>query len=219
MATSRLNDEEKSSICHAVDKTIKRAMFNKEFPVPQEEVMDWLIKQLPKPIRKAYRLLRADADDLIKHQGFGCDFDIHSDTHEYRIDIRAKVPRNHILIQKKDYYHADIIKWAKWEVDTQKAVSDTVSYFDSLVWSCTSVGQLKRLLPDEIMRFIPSHLLDFSDVERRSRIPASFSPDNKRLEAMMHMLTVGSISPEEHKGVIASTEDIIQIIKPTEVTL
>ena len=211
MATSRLSDDEKQSICRAVNMTTKRAMFNKEFPVPQEEVMDWLIKQMPKPIRKAYILLRADASDLVKHQGFACDFDIHSDTHEYRINIRPKVPRNHILIRKKDYYHADVIKWAKWEVDTQKAVDNATSYFDSLVCSCTSVGQLKRMLPDEIMRFIPSHLLDFSNVERRSRIPASFTPDNERLEAMMHMLTVGSISPEELKGVQASTENYIKI--------
>lgn len=206
MATSRLSDDDKSQICRSVSNTLSRAMYNKKFPIPEDDITEWVTDQMPKAIRKAYRLLKADDSELITSQGYGVDFTIRSDTHKYQIGIAKTAPKNHILIRKKDKYHADVIKWVQWEVDTKRKVDNGTNYIEELVWACTSAGQLKRLLPEEIMMFIPECLLDFSTVERRSRIPASFSPDKDRLEAMMYMLTIGSISPETYKGAKAWSE-------------
>lgn len=206
MATARLSDDERSSIVNTIERITARALLNKEFPIAKEDATAWVISQLPKPIRKAYLLLKADEPELVTEKSYASDFRIKSDTMMFQIGIDAPVPRDHILVQPSDVHHADIIKWAEWEVDIKKKVDAADSYISELVYSCTSVGQLKRLLPQEIMRFIPKHLLDFSEVERRSRIPASFTPVADDLESMMNMLTLGAISPEKRKGMKAWTE-------------
>lgn len=211
MATARLNDDERQNISNAITRIIQRALHNKEFPVPKEEVTEWITNQLPKPIREAYRLLRADAPDLVIQQSYSCDFDICSDTYKYRIGISQPVPTNNIMVLTTAKYHAAVIEWVEWEVKTKNQSEDAESYIETLVWSCTSSGQLKRLLPQEVMRFIPNYLLDFSQVERRSRIPNGFKPDTDRMENMLYMLTVGAISPEHCKG-MAATSDYVTLI-------
>lgn len=211
MATARLSDQEKCSIVNSVERTIKRALHNKVFPVPEDEISEWVTNQLPTRIREAYLLLREEDRGLVKKQGYGCDFIIHSDTHKYQIGVSKWVPKNGLVISPHDPYHASVLEWAAWNSETKDAVSAADDYISSLVWSCTSAGQLKRLLPVEIMRFIPDHLLDFSLVERRSRIPNSFNPDKKQLEAMMDLLVVGSLSPIERKGAFADLEHKVKI--------
>lgn len=211
MATVRLSDDNKSEICSSISNTLHRAMYNKAFPVPKGDISEWITDQLPKAIRKAYRLLRADDPELVTNRTHGVDFHIRSDTHKYQIGVSERAPRNNILIRKKDKYHAVVVEWVQWEMDTKRKVDDGTHYIEELVWACTSAGQLKRLLPKEIMTFIPGYLLDFSEVERRSRIPASFNPNKERLEAMMYMLTIGAISPEKYKGAKAWSEYIEEI--------
>lgn len=211
MATARLSDDEKQNITEAICSVIRRALHNKIFPVPKEELTEWITNQLPKPIREAYRLLRADARDLTTQQFYSCDFNIHSDTHKYQIGISEPVPTNGIVVKKTAKYHAAVIEWVEWEVKTKHQVEDAEGYIEELVWACTSSGQLKRLLPQETMRFIPNHLLDFSKVERRSRIPNSFKPDIDRMGSMMYILTVGAISPERCKGMAATSERVEKI--------
>ncbi len=214
MATARLDDNEKSRIGTGIGTIIGRALHNKQFPLEKEDVFDWILGQIPESHEKAYRLLESEHPELVKKQSYGCDFKILSTTHSYQIGVTSEVPYNHILINPFDPRHAAVLEWAEWWFGVKEQVGEGCNYVEELVWACTSVGQLKRLLPPEILRFVPSHLLDFSEVIRRSRIPASFTPDAVKMEAMMKILTLGAISPEQRKGMNAWVEQANEIAQP-----
>lgn len=201
MPTERLSDDNKQNISSALDRVIERAMFNKKFPINKKDLFEWLVDQMPQTHQDAYRLLRDENKKLVTNSGsWGSKFKVRDTNSEYTIQVTAKVPYDNIEVRETDSRVADVIVWLKWYEELKAKVSDAESYGDSLVYACTSVGQLRRLLPDEIMRFIPSKLLDFSEVERRSRIPRGFHPDPERMDNMLQMLALGSLSPKERTG-------------------
>ena len=217
MATARLSDSDRSNIVWTLELVINKSLNSKSFPVKKNKLMEWGIKQLPKPIKKAYILLREDCPELTrKASGYDCGFTIRTDTHQYKIkfgESGTKFPLEGLLILPNDKYHTQIIEWAVWFNEISEKVEEANKYINNLVYACTSVGQLKRLLPQEVMRFIPTHLCDFSEVERRSRIPASFMPEQEKLDNMLQMLTVGSISPDQRKGISVNVELVTEIDK------
>lgn len=215
MATPRLSDHDKSQLTWALEAVIDRALNSKKFPIKKKHFMEWGIKQLSKPVKKAYRLLRDDCPALTHHvSGYGCQFMVRTDSLEYRMSVSGsgvKFPMTDLLILPSDKYHADIIEWAVWHDEVYNKIQAANSYANFLVFACTSSGQLKRLLPQEVMRFIPKHLCYFKEVERRSRIPASFTPNEQELDNMIQMLAVGSLSPETRKGIAVTINSIEEI--------
>lgn len=201
MPTERLSDDDKSTINGEMDAIINRAMFNKKFPVKSKDLFEWLVDQMPDSHQKAYRLLRAENKKLVSTSGtWGSKFKIRDANTEYTVQVTAKVPYDYVVVAENDSRNAEVVEWLLWYEDLKIKVDSASSYAATLVWACTSAGQLKRLLPKEVLRFIPTHLLNFDDVERRSRIPRSFKPDSDKMDNLMQMLALGSLSPKERKG-------------------
>ena len=212
MATERLTDDDKSTIVNKIDNITVRSLYNKKFPVDKEDIFEWVTNQMEQSHQDAYRLLRVENIDLTNSSSsWDSDFFIRSDSYTYKANIRYSLPLKSLEIRKTDPHHADVIEWIEWYYDLEQRVAQAREYCFKMVWACTSAGQIKRLFPDEALRFVPSHLLNFNDVERMSRVPRSLALDGEQLENLMNMITLGAISPEERKGVIVSiaTRDYI----------
>jgi hypothetical protein len=215
MATERLTDNDKDEIVSKIGGIAERALYNKKFPVKKAKVFNWISKQMKPTHRKAYLLLTDEFPALVNKCGsWQANFIIKSKYDKFTVDIRTAVPVAEILIKDIDRYHADIITWCEWYQEMKDQVNDAHIYARTLVYACTTVGQVKRLFPDEILRFVPSHLLNFSDVERRSRVPNSLSLEPERFENMMQTVAIGALSPDEMKGLEASVSDCERFAEP-----
>lgn len=207
MATARLTDYEKSSIASKICHVITRTELNKEFPIKEEDIFNWMQEQMEPRIREAYKMLSEECPALVSTcSSWQAIIKINSDTRRYRVSVSADIPMKDIYVLPTDPHHAEVIEWLEWTDDVDKKSARARRYCERLVYACTSVGQVKRLLPEEVMRFVPGQLLDFSEVERRSRIPASLSLDADEMDNMLHMLTLGSLSPETRKGADVSIQ-------------
>ncbi len=202
MATARLTDNDKSEIAGNLSNVINRALNNKKFPLRKEKVFNWLSNQMKSTHRDAYLLLRDECPKLITNcRSWEANFFIRSDINEYKVSIHTKIPTPELRIHLNDPHYSDVLEWVKWYWELHAKVDEADTYAHHLIWGCTSVGQIKRLLPDEILRFVPSHLLDFSEVERKSRVPRGVSQNTDQFENMMQMAALGALSPSEAKGV------------------
>lgn len=205
MATDRLSDSDKDNIESRIISTMQRALYNKRFPVEESDAFDWLTNQMEPTHREAYMLLRKENNALITSCGsWHATFYIKSLSIKYHVGIHAEIPVANLLVAYDDPYHDIVVEWLDWYHALDCKVDWARKYCRKMVYSCTSVGQIKRLFPAEALRFVPSHLCDFSQVERRSRIPASFAPDPDKLENMMNIVTLGAISPEAVKGCVVT---------------
>lgn len=213
MATLRLADDEKRNITSGIRNLIGRAHHNKPFPIDEKDIFEWVVDQLPLHQRKAYRLLRKELPVLTRADNYSSNFEIADTLLTYLIHVGTKLPMPGVFILKADPHHQEVIDWAEHYMDLNDKTRKAEYHIGDLISSCTSVGQIKRLMPEEALRLIPSHLLDFSEVERRSRIPASFFPDKDKMENLMQMITLGSISPESRKGLSAWVSSSTRIEK------
>jgi hypothetical protein len=201
MATARLSDDDKRSIRNTISKVINRALNNKKFPIKKDDVWGVAMDQMKKRHRKAYELLTNECSDLVtKTNRWGAYLRIQSPTHTYALMMSQRLPKSELIVRENYPCHAELLAWAEWYAELEEKLADANVFCAELIESCTSVGQVKRLLPDEALRFVPDHLLDFSEVERRSRVPAGFTPEPDRMDNLMQMLALGSLSPEKRRG-------------------
>lgn len=204
MATLRLSDSDKQQLCNQFFAELSRCRHNRKFPLKKKQIYKLGLTILPKDVRKAFRLLSEKAGYLVAEECRRATIQISDTNNEYRAIVSyIRWPSREDGIVPPDHEHYPVLlEWCQNFHEIHAKVELAGDYVRSIVCACTSAGQIKRILPDEVLRLLPAHITrSFGDAERQSRIPASFRPDPIAEENLVSMLALAAISPEKRKGI------------------
>lgn len=212
MPTLRLSDNDKSIISTEFDIVIGKARNNHPFPLNEEEIQELFIDTFPPTVASAYRELRNYDTSLLRISKYCSYFGVQDGLGGvYKITLyRAGVshlPDIEPTVTGTQY--PELLKWAKEYRDTDLKVTTAQRYVSRAINTCTSGGQILRVLPEDCAKFLPPRVTNtFAHAERRSRIPRDFSPVPEKAELVLNMLALGSISPNS-KGINAEVSNYL----------
>jgi len=208
MPTLRLGDNEKSEIRSAFKRVIYRAKNNVPFPLQEHDFPEFGYDLLEPRIAKHYEFLRDEAEFLTKASAWTPNFNVRSATDEYNISLpRMTLPSDNLLLPETHHRHAEILEWAIGYDRMNDRVRAAQSFLNNIVECCSSAGQIRRVLSDDILRFVPDYMQHtFKDAERKSRIPASLGMDGfaESIVELTDVLALGTLSPKNMVGIDAS---------------
>lgn len=211
MPTIRLSDPDRSQIEHEFNAVLFRALFNKPFPIEQDDIKEWGRSLLSQEEAKHWNWLREYRPELAREGGYW--------RGEFKLETRERIyelsaddnpmPFDGIFVPNDHKDYDDVLTWAIWYNETNEAVSTAQSWLSKCICHCHSVGQVKRVLGEEIIKFVPNSLrASLANSERQSRIPRGLNINKERHELLCNMLTLGSISPDERKSAHVIVENI-----------
>ena len=205
MPTLRIGDRERSSINSAFEHVTKRAKNNKPFPLIETDFPEFGLSLLDPRVAGPYELLMELDKDLLASTPYAPDFTLDDGEYEYTIGVyRVAMPKSGMVLPDNHPRHAELLEWVISQCAIERKVAEATAYLYTITEACSSIGQLKRVLPAEIIRFVPDHMQSyFAEAERRSRVPAALCIDTDLLNVLADVLTLGSISPEARTGLQA----------------
>ena len=217
MATLRLGDPERNSINDAFNRVLERASKNKPFPLKEDEIKNFGLSLLPHKAADAYKYLYENDRDLVRTVGYHPCFEIRSEPIDpsksmeravYSIELAGSgyiFPKNGLTVETTHPRYAEILAWADHYCEMDELVSKSLKTLYHVTASCSSAGQIKRVLQHEILRFLPENVSSsLAHAERRSRIPKDLNVSKEELETVANTLTIASLSCEEMVGVAAT---------------
>lgn len=215
MPTLRLGDSERRSIKNQFGRILERAKNNQPFPLDNSDFPEFGYSLLPEPMAIHYAALRADP--LGKHvtaaSTWRPEIVIVGDDFKYDLSLTgtdAEVPCDKLVVSPTHPKYAEILAWSENYSEIQHRVGQAKDLVREIVGCSTSIGQVKRLLAGEVMRFVPEHMVALLEqAERRSRIPASFNTEGLegKMDNLVQTLALASLSPETRAGDIDATVD------------
>lgn len=214
MATQRLSDVDKSFIISRFSAVLRRAGNNLTFPVPtKEEVREWVINCMPAHIRNPYLALRENAPGLVREGGWINYLTIHNDKGEqYELEFNGVTgwPNWKGIVTPEHEHYDEVWQWCHDFHTIENQVRRCEKYVDEAIDSCTSAGQIARIFPEDILRFLPHNTLQsLGDAERKSRIPRDFNIDPEMTELVANTMAIGSVCPESRDGVSVEVSKFI----------
>lgn len=205
MATKRLADWDKNRITRDFNEVLKQALNNKKFPIEKDDFEEWARSLLPKKVLKSFNFLMEACEKLVNipskyNSGLTLvDTDQGGTYHLSTYD--GITPYDNIPIPAEHPSYGEVLAWAKWYNETHKKITSAQNWLETCVYHCHSMGQVARVLDDEILRFVPDHIAkSLGGAERRSRMPRGFEIDKERHEELSNMLALGSLSPKKRQG-------------------
>jgi hypothetical protein len=204
----RLGDSERSSIKSAFRAVANKAKNSKVFPLTEEDFPDFGYSLLEPRIAKYYEFLRSEAEDLTSAATWNPSFNIRDANYLYDISIYGvTMPKEGLLVTEQHSMYAVLLKWGEEQNDIDDRVDSSMYYLSGIVESCSSTGQIKRVLQEDIIRFVPDYMQNtFKGAERRSRIPAGLELEDEKTEQLIDILALGAISPDNREGLNASVD-------------
>jgi hypothetical protein len=206
MPTQRLSDSDKSYISSRFDQVLFRAGNNLTFPLQtKEEVVEWVVDCMPKHIRKPYQALKQNAPTLIRDGGWSNRLDIRNENdeqYELEFDGITGWPNWRAFITPEHEHFDDVWQWCQDMHTIKGKVKRAERYKDNAIEACTSAGQIARIFPQDILRFLPPNTLNsLGDAERKSRVPRGFTIDPEMTELVANMMAIGSVCPDERPDI------------------
>ena len=209
MPTMRLGDNEHQQIYNSFKRVAKRANNNKVFPLVKDDFPEFGYSLLEPRIAERYIFLRNEAVALTSCESWNPSIYVNTKEYKYYITLASntyiKMPLDDMVVPDTHPKYAKLLKWAEEQHAVETRVNLAMNDLETIVYSCSSVGQIKRVLQEDILCFIPDYMRStFTHAERRSRIPAGLGADIKelarQLEEIAYVLALGSISPEKREG-------------------
>lgn len=206
MPTQRLSDTDKSFICSRFDAVLNRAGNNLVFPIlEKEEMLEWIVACMPDHVRNPYLALKQNAPSLCRDGGWCNYFYIKHDSGEsYELESNGVTgwPNWRLIVTKEHEHFDDIWQWCNDTHTIQSQVRRCDTYVSKAIDSCTSAGQIARIFPQDILRFLPPATLNsLGDAERKSRIPRDFTIDPELTELVANTMALGSVCPDSRAGI------------------
>lgn len=217
MATTRLTEWERSSVRNEFMQTLVRSVNNPPFPVPREDIFRFGIEimDVPEPVRKAYALLiNYNKGGLANKSTYQANFKVQDEQNKLVYICQSgtfeSMPSGDLCVYHTHPLHQEILKWCELHYQLQIKYNWAMKVTDEILDNCHSAGQLKRVLPQEAVRFLPNHMIaSFKDAIRKSRYPAGLNIEQHFLDNLCDTLALGSINPEDRKGArVECTEKI-----------
>ena len=207
MATARLALGDKNDIRRVFEKTLKRSLNNKPFLIDKEDLFEFGISCLPEAVGEKYAwLYEHDRKLTITHSWrpkieLSVPHPTEPDvTRTYQLHVEGTLPKDPSFCPAQHPLFNDLLAWAEWYSAQEANVKLASNYIKVLVDSCTTVGQISRLLPPDVIQSIPTWLKNtLSEAVRQSRVPAAWTNSinvntPERQEQFMQTLVLGAIS-------------------------
>lgn len=215
MPTIRLGDAERAQIRGAFHRIMKRATNNRPFPLTEEDFPEFGYSLLDPLLVIHYEYLRENAPELTTASGWRPDFKVRSKEFVYKINLeRVSMPKDGLLVPDAHPMQPEILEWAEHYYMMDQRVEYASKFLRGIVDTCSSTGQIRRVLSEDIIRFIPEYMQQaFKDAERRSRIPTNLCMDGfaEKLVDLADVLAIGSLSSEEQGGLCADVRTRTEI--------
>ena len=202
MPTPRLTDENKRDIARKFYYVLRRASWNKPFPVTEKD--DPKLKNLgllciEEQARIHYEALLKLDESLLKPSAWKTEMSISDDDFVYYLEGRdMDIIKQNLRIPIEYPHHDAILEWAQFNSCVEQDVKTAGEIIGKVIDSCSTVGQIKRVLPEDLLRYVPDVLtMQLGEAERASRIPRHLDIDKEKIEHLGNMLALASISPKE----------------------
>lgn len=216
MPTARLSEYDRNHIESEYNSVLRRALYNKPFPIPKDDMKQWGRSLLPQEVADRWLWLREHRPELAAEGShWRGHFKIGSDTHLYSLNSDdVRLPFDGIFVPREHDSYSAVLEWTVWWEETREKVSMAEHWLSKCIYQCHSVGQIKRVLGEEIIRFVPNSLArTLKHSERQSRIPRGLNIDADKHELLCNMLTLGSISPEKVPEPDVTVESVEELEK------
>lgn len=209
MPTLRLGDQERSEIRGAFKRVAQRAKNTNPFPLTDDDFPEFGYSLLEPRIAKYYSFLREEANDLVRSASWRPDFRLRNADATYTITLGPDVelPKEHLLMLETHPMYHDILKWAQGYCIVSSRVDNAMRFLSRVVNETSSTGQIKRVLSEDVLRFLPEYMMKyFADAERQSRWPSGLPTDGAEANVaeLADVLALASISPEKREGMDVS---------------
>ena len=210
MPTLRLGDSERQQIRIAFSNAMARGLNNKAFPLSEDDFPEFGYSLLTPAIADAYSYLHEHAHQLVRSSSYRPDFKIADEVYRYGVNIRGvSMPMDGMEVPRSHPRYDEILDWTATYGDIQEKIVEAKSTVQEIVRASSSAGQIKRVMQEDILRFLPWHMQDsFNDAERRSRWPSGLQKTGmtQKLDQLGQMLALGAISPEQQPGIQATVD-------------
>ncbi len=210
MPTKRLDDSDRSQINAHINGMLARGLYNKKFPIEKDDWLEWGRSLLHEKAHKYWMYLRQNYPDLVREgASWSSSFKISDDEGTYYLNASSVImPYDGIYIPKEHESYPEILAWAKWNYDLRTQIAVAQRYTQMCIGHCHSVGQVKRVLNEDTLRFVPEWLQKtLKDAERKSRVPAALELNEEKALLTANLLALGSISPQSREGVSVDAND------------
>jgi hypothetical protein len=209
MPTLRLTDSDKSWIVSSFSTPLHRCTNSLPFPLKEtKDIEEWVQDCIPVKIWDSWKYLMDNCRSTVSHLGYTKIAFVETDDgtgNKYRIFLYGSDtgcwPHYEPTCKKGDLHYEEILKWAKQYAAVQEQVDEAMRYMQRGVWACTSAGQIARIFPENVLRFLPSRAgSSLSNAERKSRVPSGFEINHETCDLLERMLALGTISPNSQEG-------------------
>lgn len=209
MPTLRIGDQERQEIRGAFNKVAQRAKNTNPFPLTEDDFPEFGYSLLEPRIAKYYSFLREEAKDLTSAATWRPDFRLKNADVTYTITLGTdvEVPKENLLMLESHPMYHDILAWAQGYCKVRNKVDNAMWFLRCVLDECSSTGQVKRVLSEDVLRFLPKYMNQYWEyAERQSRWPSGLETEGaeRNLTELADVLALASISPEKREGMDVS---------------
>lgn len=213
MPTLRLTDSDRSWIVSSFILPLQRCTNSLPFPIQEtNDIVEWARDCTPTKLWDAWEYLTDNCSSTVTSLGYSKTAFVETDDgtgNKYRIYLyggdTGKWPHYEPTCKEGNLHYEEILEWAKQYAHVQEQVDEATRYMQKGVWACTSAGQVARIFPENVLRFLPSKAKStLGNAERKSRVPSGFEINHETCDLLERMLALGTISPDNQEGVDAS---------------
>lgn len=204
MPTKRLSDNDRNALLSRIVQLVELPHRTYLLDLTRKEQAELVTSTVLPEVFAAAQLLCSHRQDVVRM------------TYRPRLLVYEEPPEATLLVQPKWFavslrledqvpdvsyrvtdltlpHASEVLEWAK-AVDTlTKRAHKAHRYADDAVNRCSSIGQIKRVLPG-LEEFAPVVVAkSLINAERRSRIPQGFEVDDAQRLNLMEMLAMGSL--------------------------
>ena len=208
MPTKRLSHYDRENILRPLKQTLEREMQQRPFPIESPEVFaEVLLSYAPERLRTAINILAKDAPNALNKRwsqsvdlGKPRVWDGSTNTRPKQASIY--VPDRILVnlewrLDEECQPTWDLIEpWVQQRVEVSERAERASGYFQKAIWSCSTAGQVKRVLP-ELVEILPNELKEsLGEAVRPSRWPLEFQASEDHNEHLSY-LAYCSLLPKE----------------------
>lgn len=113
-------------------------------------------------------------------------------------------------MEETNLRYDEVWQWTRRYCEIYDRVKSASGFVTDVVEHCCTAGQIKRVMQDEILTFLPTYIRSsFNDAERQSRWPSSLPSDCwDDLKTLADTLALGSLSPKDLQGTQVSARKL-----------
>ena len=209
MATARLSREDKSTIDNRLSNYCNRLKYQQEDPIGLDRI-DFIKSIVGKKFVKHYTYLENSvhkdaAVAVTTHYAFRLEAPqgVKNNTY-FQMQTEkewARLENDQLIVPKTHPLYYSLLQFGAEHIAMCRRVYRATGTIHSIVASCSSVGQIQRVIPD-LLQLIPNSLsMTIHNAERRSRMPVLDTAEDgtcskERITEMLATLALGTLKKD-----------------------